>query len=176
MPSVRFYPLNRNPLHLVERDLISRAVVELRGARAFMRGHRLCVLQRAAGFKIGGDARGAEGMAADPGSRAELGGAALDHAPGVDPVYRFVRQRAGAARGGEASVEAFMIKHRANLRTNCLEPREQCDRRWTPVRICLDGYIAFSLDIGDLLQQQFDAGEFAQQLRLRFRRSLCSGS
>jgi len=58
-----------------------------------------------------------------------------------------------------------MIKHRANLRTNCLEPREQCDRRWPPVHICLDGYIAFSLDIGDLLQQQFDAGEFAQQRR-----------
>jgi hypothetical protein len=85
-----------------------------------------------------------------------------------------------------------MIKHRANLRTNCLEPREQCDRRWPPVHICLDGYIAFSLDIGDLLQQQFDAGEFAQQRpfnRLgsgrpspvispssRVRRSLCSGS
>jgi hypothetical protein len=54
-----------------------------------------------------------------------------------------------------------MIKHRANLRTNCLEPGEQCDRRWPPVHIRLDGYIAFSLDIGDLLQQQFDAGEFA---------------
>jgi hypothetical protein len=66
---------------------------------------------------------------------------------------------------GEVSVEAFMIKHRTNLRTNCLEPREQCDRRWPPVHIRLDGYIAFSLDIGDLLQQQFDAGEFAQQRR-----------
>jgi hypothetical protein len=28
-------------------------------------------------------------MAADPGSRAEVGGAALDHAPGVDAVHRF---------------------------------------------------------------------------------------
>jgi hypothetical protein len=44
-----------------------------------------------------------------------------------------------------------MIKHRANLRTNCLEPREQCDWRWPPVHIRLDGYIAFTLDIGDLL-------------------------
>jgi hypothetical protein len=26
-------------------------------------------------------------MAADPGARAELGGAALDHAPGVDAVH-----------------------------------------------------------------------------------------
>jgi len=60
-----------------------------------------------------------------------------------------------------------MIKHRANLRTDCLEPREQCDRRRPSVRICLDGYIAFSLDVGDLLQQQFDSGELAQQLRLK---------
>jgi hypothetical protein len=41
-----------------------------------VRGHGLRVLQGAAGFKIGGDARGAEGMAADPASRAEFGGAA----------------------------------------------------------------------------------------------------
>ena len=26
-------------------------------------------------------------MAADPGARAELGGAALDHAPGIDPIH-----------------------------------------------------------------------------------------
>jgi hypothetical protein len=91
---------NRNPLHLVERDLVAGAIVELGGARTFVRGHRLGVLQSAAGFTIGGDARGAEGMAADPGARAELGGATLDHAPGVDPVHRFVRQRAGAAGGG----------------------------------------------------------------------------
>jgi hypothetical protein len=61
-------------------------------------GHDLRVLQSAAGFKIGGDARGAEGMAADPGARAELGGATLDHAPGVARCI-FVRQRAGAAGG-----------------------------------------------------------------------------
>ena len=29
-------------------------------------------------------------MAADPDSRAQVGGAALDHAPGVDVVHRFV--------------------------------------------------------------------------------------
>jgi hypothetical protein len=37
----------------------------------------------------------------------------------------------------------------------------------TPVHIRLDGYIAFSLEIGGLLLQQFDAGEFAQQRRLQ---------
>src|ERR1039457_4186426 len=36
MPSVRFYPLNRNPLHLIERDLIARAIVELGRARTFV--------------------------------------------------------------------------------------------------------------------------------------------
>ena len=33
-------------------------------------------------------------------ARAEIGGAALDHAPGVDAVHRLVGQRAGAADGG----------------------------------------------------------------------------
>jgi hypothetical protein len=55
MPSVRFCPLNRDPLHLVERDLVARAVIELGRARTFVRGHGLGVLQRAAGFQIGGD-------------------------------------------------------------------------------------------------------------------------
>jgi hypothetical protein len=41
----------------VERDLIAGAIVELGGARTFVRGHRLGVLQRAAGFKKGDDAR-----------------------------------------------------------------------------------------------------------------------
>jgi hypothetical protein len=74
---VRFYPLNRDPLHLIERDLVARAVIELRGAWAFVRRRDLSILQSAAGFKIGGDARGAERMAADPGSRAEVGGTAM---------------------------------------------------------------------------------------------------
>ena len=62
-----------------------------------MRGHGLRILKRSAGFKLGGDARGAEGMAADPGARAELGGAALDHAPGVDAVHSLCGEITGAA-------------------------------------------------------------------------------
>ena len=81
MPSVRFHPLNRDPLHLIKRYLVAGAIIELGGARTLVRGHRLRVLQRSTGFQIGGDARGAEGMAADPGARAELGGAALDRGP-----------------------------------------------------------------------------------------------
>src|SRR5208283_3196659 len=75
------------------------AIIELRRAGAFVRGHGLRVFQGAAGFEIGRDSRGPEGMAADPDARAEIGGAALDHAPGVDAVHRFVGQRAGATGG-----------------------------------------------------------------------------
>ena len=60
-----------NPLHLIERDLVAGTVIELGRAWPLVRGHRLGVLQRAAGFEIGGDARGAEDIAADPGARAE---------------------------------------------------------------------------------------------------------
>ena len=91
---------NRNPLDLIERDLIAGAIVQLGGARAFMRRHGLRVFQSAAGFEIGGNAGGAKGMAANLGPRAEVGGAALDHAVGVDAVHGFIRQRAGAASGG----------------------------------------------------------------------------
>ena len=89
-----------NPLHLIERDLVAGTVIELGRAWPLVRGHRLGVLQRAAGFEIGGDARGAEDIAADPGARAELRGAALDHAPGVDAVHRRGGECAGAAGGG----------------------------------------------------------------------------
>jgi hypothetical protein len=39
-------------------------------------------------------------VAADPDAHAELGGAALHHAPGVDAVHGRGGQRAGAADGG----------------------------------------------------------------------------
>ena len=53
-----------NSLDLIERDLIAGAVIELGRARGFARGDGLRVLERAAGLEIGGDARGAEGVAA----------------------------------------------------------------------------------------------------------------
>jgi hypothetical protein len=58
--------LDRDPLDLIERDFVASPIIELGRARAFVRRHHLRVLQPAAGFQIGGDARGAEGMAADP--------------------------------------------------------------------------------------------------------------
>jgi hypothetical protein len=67
-----------------------------------VRRHSLGVFERAAGFKVGGDPGGAEGVAADLDLHAKLPGAALDHAPGVDPVHGRGRERAGAAdRGAE---------------------------------------------------------------------------
>ena len=51
---------------LIERDLIAGAIVELGRARAFMRGHGLGVLQRAAGFEVGGDAGCSKRVTTDP--------------------------------------------------------------------------------------------------------------
>jgi hypothetical protein len=39
-------------------------------------------------------------MAADLDRRAEIGGATLDHAPGINPVHRLLGQCAGASHGG----------------------------------------------------------------------------
>src|SRR5690349_16146847 len=86
-----FYTLaasNRNPLDLIERDLVAGPVVELRRARTLMRSHRLRVFERAAGLEIGRNAGRAEGMTADLGLEAGIDRAPADHAPGVDPVHR----------------------------------------------------------------------------------------
>ncbi len=47
---------NRDPLHFIERDLITGPIIELRRARRFMRGNQLGIFHRAAGLKIGRDA------------------------------------------------------------------------------------------------------------------------
>jgi hypothetical protein len=52
-----------------------------------VRSHRLGVLKRAASLKVSGDPRGPKGVAADPALHAELGRAALNHAPGVDAIH-----------------------------------------------------------------------------------------
>jgi hypothetical protein len=102
LPGGRGEVLNHNSFDLIERDFVAGAIVELGRARAFVRGHGLRVFQRAPGFQIGSDARGAESVAADPDPRAEIGGAALNHAPGVNPVHGRGGKRAGAAgRGAE---------------------------------------------------------------------------
>ena len=74
--------IDRDPLDLVERNLVTRAVIELGGARAFVRRHGLCVFERAAGLEVGGGC----------GSRSSLScrarRAALNHPPGVDAIHR----------------------------------------------------------------------------------------
>jgi hypothetical protein len=44
-----------NPLHLIERDLVASAVVELRRARGFLGGYNNCVFNRAAVFMVSSD-------------------------------------------------------------------------------------------------------------------------
>jgi hypothetical protein len=48
--------LDRDALDFIERDLVAGAIIELGGARAFMRGHGLGFFQRATAGEIGGDA------------------------------------------------------------------------------------------------------------------------
>jgi hypothetical protein len=57
---------------LVERDLIAGAVVELGGARALVRGHRLRVFERAAALEVGSDAGRPEHVTAEPVLEPEL--------------------------------------------------------------------------------------------------------
>jgi hypothetical protein len=48
---MRFFALNQNPLNLIERDIILGAVVKFGGARGFMGGYRLGVLNHAPASK-----------------------------------------------------------------------------------------------------------------------------
>ena len=75
-----------------------------------MRGHGLCVFERAAGFKIRGDSGRSKCVAADADPCAEIGGAALDYAPSIDAVHRVFRQRAGAAGGWSGRVEPSVVR------------------------------------------------------------------
>jgi UDP-3-O-acyl-N-acetylglucosamine deacetylase len=71
-------PLQHNLLDLIEGDLVVAAVVELGGARAFVRGHLLGMLEQAAVLQIDRDAGRAERVAAELGGDAGRRGAAPD--------------------------------------------------------------------------------------------------
>jgi len=90
--------VDRNPFYLVESDLVAGAVVKLCSARAFMRGHRLGVFERAAGLEISGDTRRSEHVAAKFPLQAGLGCAAADHLIGVDTMHRLGGQYPGSAK------------------------------------------------------------------------------
>src|SRR4051794_12365081 len=100
---------NHNPLHFIERNLITSAVVKLGRARVFMRGHGLGIFERATGLEIGSDPGRAEYVAAELLLESGLGGAAADHPVGIDAVHRLAGQRAGSApRGAEEGAFAVI--------------------------------------------------------------------
>jgi hypothetical protein len=76
---MRGLSFDRNPLHLVEADLVAPAIVELRGGGS---RHRGGVFERAAVLQIRRDAGRAEGVIADLRLDAGAGGAPAHH--GVD--------------------------------------------------------------------------------------------
>jgi hypothetical protein len=65
-----------------------------------MRDHGLSFVQSVAGFNICRDPCGMESVAADTNMRTEIGGAALDHAPGIDAVHLPFGQDASTSSSG----------------------------------------------------------------------------
>jgi hypothetical protein len=82
--------LQPDPLHLILGQALLGAVIELRGARAFVRCHFLRVLEGTAIGKVRGDAGRPERMTADRFSNAGRGGAPADHAPSIGLAHRLL--------------------------------------------------------------------------------------
>src|SRR6202000_247481 len=105
---------NRDPLYLVQRDLITGAVIKLGGPWALVRRHCLRVLKRTAGIQISSDARRPKRVVSDVNLQPRRGRSPLDHRPGVAAVHPFVGQRASAAgRGAEEWAFAVTTDPRA---------------------------------------------------------------
>jgi hypothetical protein len=79
-----------DPLHLVLGEPFLGSVIQLGRPRAFVRRHFLGMLERSAIGKVGGDPRGAEGVAADLRGDAGRFGAPADHAPGIRLAHRLI--------------------------------------------------------------------------------------
>jgi len=86
-----------DPLNLIERDLVTGAVVQLGCARAFVRGHSLGIFERAAGLEVGSNPGRAKYVAPDLSVEASFGRAPADHLIGIDTVHRPIRQHSGSA-------------------------------------------------------------------------------
>jgi len=86
----------RDPIDLIQRDLVAGAIVKLCRARAFVRRHGLSVFECAAGLEIRGDASRAEHVAAELALEAGFGRPSADHLIGVDAVHRAFRQHPGS--------------------------------------------------------------------------------
>lgn len=72
-----------NALNLVQGDVITSPVIELRGAGAGMVGHGSRALERPAILQIRGDTSRPERVIADPGRDAGPQRPALNHRPGI---------------------------------------------------------------------------------------------
>ncbi len=83
--------LNRDPLDLVEGDLVLGPVIELGRPRGLMGGNGLGVLDRAAVLEIGGDPGGPEGVAVGLVGQPRGSSSTLDHPEDIvsgDPLLR----------------------------------------------------------------------------------------
>jgi hypothetical protein len=93
--------LQPNALDLIEREAFLGPIVKLGRSGAFVRSHRLGVLERPAILQIRRDAGCSKGMAADGRLDAGSVGSPADHAPGVGLRHRLLRQhRSLPALGG----------------------------------------------------------------------------
>src|SRR6266446_6614873 len=103
------YPLNNDPLDLIEGDLVTGAVVEFSRARTFVCGHELRIFEGATGVHVSRDPGRPKCMTINAPLEAQRRGAALDHAVGVDAVHgvfgeRPVMPHGGAEEGALAAV------------------------------------------------------------------------
>ena len=85
--------LDGDSLDLVQRDFISRTVVELGGSWRFVTGDGLSILNGATVFQIGRDAGGPEGVATGGGGEIGCPSSAFYHGQHFVAVQRLVCQR-----------------------------------------------------------------------------------
>jgi hypothetical protein len=81
-----------DPLHLILRQPLLCAVVELRRAWALVRSHVLGVLKLTAIGEVSGNAGCTEGMVADRRHKSGRNRPSSDHAPGVGLAHLLVRE------------------------------------------------------------------------------------
>jgi hypothetical protein len=100
---------HHNPLDLIERKPVLGTVIELRGARALVRCHRLRVLQRATVGEIRRDPGRPKAVVAD--RRRDAGGdrALAHHAPGIDLGHRLIGERGSSVPPAGAEQKRLLV-------------------------------------------------------------------
>lgn len=89
-----------NPLNLLQRDVVSRSVVEFRGARRFVRRNVSGRFKGTAVPQVHGDPSGTEAVIADAAFEASTFRTSLDDAERIDPGHAEFGDLAGASTGG----------------------------------------------------------------------------